>query len=86
MNLFTHEETFLVNLSSVPHHELLAAQHHSMITRGCSTFFWSIISSLQTPCMFAQYVHIARGSTCTGVPVQKAGLGLADLPLDCQII
>ena len=51
--------------------ELLSAQHHTLISRGCLILFHFVISSLRIPCLFAQYVLIVTGSTCTGVPIQE---------------
>lgn len=51
--------------------ELLSAQHHTLIGRGCLILFRFVISSLRIPRLFAQYVLIVTGSTCTGVPIQE---------------
>jgi hypothetical protein len=55
------------------HYELLSAQHHTLIARGCLTFFCFVLLPFLYgfPCLFAKYVLIVTGSTCTVVPIQK---------------
>jgi len=60
--------------------ELLSAQHHTLIGRGCLILFRFVISSLRIPCLFAQYVLMVTGSTAQVYLFKKIGVYRKTLP------